>query len=414
MSPRSVSDHLAAVVEHALPRSPISLDLSKAHGLVLASDAQASLPVPPFSNSAMDGFLVHTAELVGAGPWSFPVIGDVPAGASPIELPDNAAVRIMTGAPVPEPHHQLRVIPVENTNITPGPGPLPDYVTINRVPGERTHIRSAGENISPGQAVMSAGSRIDAGAVAALISAGVDQVSVYPLPRVAVISSGDELVEAGVAPGAGQLPDSNRPMIASLLAELGIKHVTQFHGDDQTGDFQALLAQVCDTHELVITTGGVSVGAFDVVRAATDGKDMWFGSVAQRPGSPQGLGTWHSTTLMCLPGNPVAAFVSFCLYGPPLLWAMSGSTPQAGLWERPYVVAQLAAGTELSGPPARTLLSPVRLNYSAAGITATPFHHRGPGSHLVASLADTDGIAVLDPGADTSAGDPDIRVLLRP
>lgn len=409
---RSISEHLAAVLALASPGEAVDMDTRDALGHVLAVDAIAHLPVPPFSNSAMDGFLLRSADLPGSGPWTLPVAGDVAAGSPAQEVPTGQAVRIMTGAPVGEPHDHLRVIPVEDTDITPGPGPLPDSVTVSSVRIGRAHIRAVGENVSPGEVVVPAGTRIDAGAIAALISTGISRVRVRPRPRVAVISSGDELVEPGMMPGPGQLPDSNRPMLSALFAEQGLA-VTEVHSGDRPVDFHVMLDRLCTTHDLVVTTGGVSVGAFDVVREVTAGAGMWFGSVAQRPGAPQGLGVRGRAVLLCLPGNPVAAFVSWCLYLPPLLAALSGGSPGRGVWERPHVEAFVAEGVTLPASPDRAFLAPVHLDWSGGRPVAAPFNRRSTGSHLVASLAGTDGIAVIEAGAGKPGPGDTVRVLLR-
>lgn len=410
---RSIAEHLEAVLALATTREPVTIDVREALGVVLASDAVAALPVPPFSNSAMDGFLVHTATLQGEGPWTFEVIGDVPAGAEAINVPPAAAVRIMTGAPVGTAFEHLRVIPVEDTDIPPGPTPLPSSITVHRFRETRAHIRPAGENISPGDLVAPAGMRIDAGAIASLISCGVDKIKVYPRPRVGVISSGDELVAPGITPGLGQLPDSNRPMVVALLQELGLVEIKDVHASDAGGDFRELLNELSTTYDLVITTGGISVGAFDVVRDVTGSGDMWFGTVAQRPGSAQGLGSWGGAVLLCLPGNPVAAFATFSLYVPPLISAMSGGPRQVGMWERPYVLADVAESATLVSSPDRSFLAPVHVSWSKDRVIAAPFNRRATGSHLVASLAATNGLAVIESGAPPPIPGSVVRVLLR-
>jgi len=412
MRMRSITEHLAAALALAVPGTPVTVHVDRALGLVLAAPPVAQLPVPPFSNSAVDGFLVRDADLAGPGPWSLPVAGDVPAGAAAREVTPGHALRIMTGAPVGDEHAGVRVIPVEDTDIAPGPGPLPAVVTVDAVHRDRNHIRRAGENTAVGEEVMPIGTRIDAGALAALVSCGIPSVTVHPRPRVAVLSSGDELVDPGTTPGAGQLPDSNRPMITALLAELGVT-ATNMHAGDDTRTFRTLLDELCADHDLVITTGGVSVGAFDVVREVTGSGDMWFGPVAQRPGAPQGLGTRGGAVLMCLPGNPVAAFVSFCVYAPGVLAALAGAPTSADLWERPHVTARVADGVTLPASPERAFLAPVRLTYGRDGVTAAPFNRRSTGSHLVGSLAATDGLAVIDAGADRPEPGSTVRVLLR-
>ncbi|AKK08504.1 molybdopterin molybdotransferase MoeA [Corynebacterium testudinoris] len=409
---RSITEHLAEVLALAVPRSATPVLATEALGRVLAVDAVATLPVPPFSNSAMDGFLVHSADVpAGEEPWTVPVVGDVPAGSGPVTVPPGHAVRIMTGAPIGRDHTGLRVIPVEDTDIPPGPVPLPTEITIERVQEHRTHIRLQGENTQPGDTIIPAGALIDAGAIAAAVSCGITHLSVYPAPRVAVLSTGDELVPPGVTPGPGQLPDSNLPMVEALVATCGIT-ATAVHAGDGDEATARILDELCATHDLVITTGGISAGAFDVVRAVTTGEGMWFGHVAQRPGASQGLGRRGEAVLLCLPGNPVAAYVSFWLYFPPLLSALAGAATSTDIWTRPHVIARVADGVTLPSSPDRAFLAPVRLTYDRDGVVAAPFNRRATGSHLVGSLATTNGLAVVEPGAEKPTPGSSIRVLL--
>ena len=416
-SGRPLDDYLAAVsaVAGAAPRERLTLPLADAAGLVLAEAATARLAVPPFSNSAMDGYLVRVEDLAGGeGPWTLRVVGDVPAGSAPLTPGPGEAVRIMTGAPVEESlAGGLRVVPVELTNARPGPVDLPEEVLIGAVAPNRRHIRSAGDNVAPGDVVVDAGQLIDAGTTAALISAGVTEVVAYRAPLVAVIASGDELVEPGVVPGVGQIPDSNRPMLVALARANGAGEVVSAHAGDYPGNFADVLDRVAEQADLIVTSGGVSAGAFDVVRATTAASprgEMWFGEVAQKPGAPQGCGTWAGTPILCLPGNPVAAFVSFHLYVAPVLGVLAGRPAPTHLLDRPRLRA--VAAEELPAPRDRTLVIPVRLGYGAEGLpVATPFNGTAVGSHLVASLADTDGVVLLPPGSDTAA-DAEVDVIL--
>lgn len=374
-----IAEHVDSVRALAAPLPAVTM--SPAPGFVLAEDVRAAVPVPPFPNSAMDGFLVHRADMPGV----LPVVGDVPAGGKAVRFGRGEAVRIMTGAPVGSGDC---VVPVELTDHPPGPGPLPSTVRVPPFAG-RDHIRPRGDNISPGDVVQEAGSIIDAGALAALISAGVYSVSVHPRPRVAVISSGDELVPAGHPLGDGQIPDSNLPMLAALARANGAEDVLQFHTSDDTGEFRAVLDEAAARADVVVTSGGVSAGAFDVVKAATAGTDMWFGSVSMKPGAPQGAGRWQGRPLLCLPGNPVAAFVSFHLFVVPVMRILAGD--EAG----PSMVG--VTGVEkFPTPRDSTLVVPCRLSFRGE-ISAEPFAAR-PGSHFVASLAGTNGLALLSPG----------------
>ncbi|STC70218.1 gephyrin-like molybdotransferase Glp [Corynebacterium pilosum] len=400
---RSIHDHLVAAVELAVPRVRYDVPVRECAGLVLADDAIAEVAVPPFDNSAMDGFIVHCSDLQGDGPWELPVAGDIPAGSRPVDVPAGHAVRIMTGAPSPtgEGTEDLIVVPVEQTNIPRGPVPLPETVVIEQVDTSRAHLRRAGSNVQPGEVAATKGSRVDAGTIAALISLGVDEVNVFAAPIVAVISTGAELVERAEDAEGHQIPDSNLPMLAALAAANGAGQVLEFHADDDNDAFRDVLSQAVAQADIIVTSGGVSVGAFDVVRAVTEeSSEMWFGQVAQRPGEPQGLGWWAGTPLVCLPGNPVAAFNSFHAYMVPLMQATAGLDPQQELTDRPHVRVRVDEDFPAPHQPV-TLMVPVKLDFSAEGVTATPFSSRGHSSHLVGSLVNTNGLAVVEYG-DTS------------
>lgn len=411
---RSITEHLAATLALVPQAQPHKLTPTRASGLVLAEDARAELPVPPFSNSAVDGFLVRAGDLTGSGPWELPVVGDVPAGAEALALPAGQSLRIMTGAPVGDPPAvDLRVVPVESTDIPRGPGPLPSRVLIAAGDHSRSHIRRRGEDTATGEVVATAGSVIDPGTLAALVSTGVREVSTYLRPRVTVISSGDELVAAGETPGPGQLPDSNLPMVAALLQAAGITEISTRHVADSAAQFRFQLDQASQNSDLVITTGGVSAGAFDVVREVAEDplaedSEVWFGPVDMQPGKPQGLGLWRGTPLVCLPGNPVAAFVSFHLFLTPLLQRLAGHPAQPDPLDRPMTMAQ--AGTTFPMPGTRPLVVPVRLEWSRSEAVATPFTPGGKGSHRVASLAGVNGLVVLEPQSPKSPATPEFAV----
>lgn len=423
MSHRTLREHLDAILALVEPLAPATLPVSSAiEGHIIATDATARLPIPPFSNSAMDGFLVHSADLAGEGPWTLPVAGEVPAGAAPLAVPEGAALRIMTGAPVGDDNTSLQVIPVELTDAPAGPSALPDSVTIATRP-ERRHIRGIGEHLAAGGVAVPAGTAVDPGTLAALISSGVTDVDVVPLPRVAVVSTGAELVSAvpgqPTTLGPGQLPDSNGPMVAALVRDVlprsatagqGVATVTQTHAGDTVDELRATLDALASTHDLIITTGGVSAGAFDVVHTTLgeSGPEAWFGHVNHKPGAPQGMARWQGTPVLCLPGNPVAAFVAFHLYAQPALRVLRGIGKHAAVDKRPNLRA--TATTEFPGARGRTAIVPVVLEYGPDGVTATPFNERSLGSHLVASLAGTHGLAIID-GDAPHAGD-DVHVLL--
>ena len=381
-TPRSISAHLDAVLTLAspLPAEPASVGASLI-GRILAADATARFPVPPHANSAMDGFLVHAADLSSPGPWTLPVAGDVPAGAAPSEVPAGHAVRIMTGAPVADTAGML-VVPVENTTTPAGPVALPDEVTITDAP-TKSHIRPAGEDIQPGAPVATAGTLVDAAVIAALTSAGVYSVSAYRRPRIAIISSGEELVSSPAELVPGQLPDSNGPMLAALAGADAHVHV-----GDAPADLASALDELAPSHDLIITSGGVSAGAFDVVHTVLGSiSSSWFGHVDQRPGAPQGYSRWKGTPILCLPGNPVAAFVDFQFYARPLIAALSGHPAPR---ERVHLRARV--DSPLPASRGRPTIVPVTVDFQAEPAITSHLPH---GSHRVVSLAGTNGFCLI-------------------
>lgn len=406
--PRPIEDYRNAVLSVVCPLSPESVPT---HGIIpqhlgrtVADAVPATLPVPPWSNSAMDGFAVHTADLTAELPLTFPVRGNVPAGSSPLKVEPGTAVRIMTGAPIVEDQaDKLTVIPVELTNISPGPQPLPAEVTICSLPS-KTNVRRAGENIAAGQVAIEAGTVLNATTLSTALSVGAQELSLHRVPRVCVISTGDELV-TGAELAPGQIPDSNCAMIAASCLESGPAVVTQAHITDRTSEaLAARLSQLAADHDLIITTGGVSAGAYDVVKAtvldpanAGHAARVWFGEVAQRPGAPQGLCVWDGTPWLALPGNPVAALMSFHVFVAPALRVMRGQASYPA-------TVQAVAGGEFPGPRRATVNVPVHLDYSHQPPVATAFNRAAVGSHMVGSIAGTAGFAALD--RPVHAGEP--------
>lgn len=400
---RTMDEHLQAALALVAPlqhTAQVSTrDLNDHHGIVVARDVMSAAAIPPFTNSAMDGFLVRSTDLAGDGPWTFPVSGDIPAGSPPVPVPAGHAVRIMTGAPVPEDPDtkgdELCVIPIENTDARNDV--MPTTVTVKDYNPHRAHIRYRGEHVQPGDVVTHAGTRIDAGVIATLISAGVEQVELYPRPTVCVITSGDEV---GDARNAWGIPNSNGPMLVAAAHASGAVP-THRHVRDDAAAVHAAIDTAASEFDLVVTVGGVSAGAYDVVRAVGGTADMWFGPVDIQPGKPQGLGTWNGTPVMCLPGNPVAAYVSFFLFVVPVLHTLAGMPAPHSVWDRPHVSAFVSDDFPQPGP--RTRFIPVQLTWGERGATTT-LPHGGTGSHMVATLAGVHGLAVLP--AESEPHDP--------
>lgn len=417
-TPLPLEEHLRSILEQCSAPAPIHLPIQDAatRGLILAEDVHAKLNVPPFPNSAVDGYLCRRADLSEL-PCSLIVDGDIPAGAYLNEASEHSApvpaaghaYRIMTGAPAPANPAEFCVIPVEHTDQPRGPQPLPKQVEIRAFDPERPHIRATGDDTKVGALLCEKGSRLDAGALAALISTGVNEVAVYPRPRVAVVSSGDELVAPGVTPNPGQLPDSNGPMVATIVADYA-RSIEVLHVADSPEDLRDLLDELVQRVDLIITTGGVSAGAYDVVRMVGSTADIRFYPVAMQPGKPQGAGRWRGpdsaaeAQLLCLPGNPVAAFCSAYLFAVPTLEALAGANPST----EPYVAGTVPAIAEAPIPAPREGWARVVPLHVTVGnqLLVSPFAPGGRGSHRVASLSGVGALAVLARGSSqVEAGD---------
>ena len=423
---RSPEEHLKDVLRRVAPLETISAPTVDAAGLVLATNVEARLAIPPFSNSAMDGYLVNSADLPAIeaeevtvekldAPITLAVSGEVAAGGRAQRPEPGTAVRIMTGAPVPSEFDGLTVVPVEYTDAAPGPGALPAEVAVHTV-ARRRNIRRLGDDITPADIVARAGTVIDAATQAALLSAGVPEVTVHRAPRVAVVSCGAELITFdGATPSAevehmtpGMLPDSNGPMLESLASGLAAATVTRESCDDDPERMRELLDRLAADHDLIVTSGGVSTGAYDVVHQvlSEQGDDVFFGEVSQKPGAPQGLGSWKGTPVIGLPGNPVAAFMGFQLYASAAIARLRGLSPDTDLTVRPHFEAM--AGSEFHPAKNRTSFVPVHLHFGDAEAptpVATPYHRSGFGSHRIGGMVGTRGYAMLEPTETVMPGD---------
>ncbi len=426
----SITEH-RALVEGALPvLDPVELPLERCRGLVAAAPVEALLPVPPFTNSAMDGFAVRAQDLVPDpdGVVDLPVAGDVPAGDTRRNaLEPGTAWRIMTGAPVPE--GADTVVKVEMTDHAAGISEAPARVRIHELPAPGANVRMRGEAVAPGALVLPAGTVLEAGALAAAASVGRGSLLVHRRPRVLVVVTGSELAAPGEPLSHGRIPDSNGLMLAALVEEAGAEVAGVLVVRDEPAEFLRLLARSPEA-DLVVTAGGISEGAFEVVRLAIGERGL-FHHVAQQPGGPQGVGVLplgpsaREVPVICLPGNPVSVFVSFHVYVAGALARMAGrgaapadaappsddsgaSSSDSTGSTAPALVDGIAAARWTS-PKAKTQFIPVRearpqeidaapagaLDSAGARVPVVPVHALGSGSHLVSSLADADYLAVV-------------------
>ncbi|WP_283634125.1 molybdopterin molybdotransferase MoeA [Mycolicibacterium poriferae] len=331
---RSVEEHRRVVAGLINPRPPVALPLADALGLVLAVDVVAPLSLPRFDNSAMDGYAVLATDVAAAGqdtPVRLPVAEDIPAGRTDIPtLAAGTAHRIMTGAPLPA--GATAVVPVEATD------GATDTVTIRSAPREGQHIRRAGEDVTAGTTVLRAGQVVTPAALGLAAALGLGELTVVPRQRVLVVSTGTELVGPGVPLQPGQIYESNGVMLAAAVRDAGADvAASPMTGDDVDAFRETLRGHAADA-DLILTTGGVSAGAYEVVKDALGGSgDVEFVKVAMQPGMPQGAGTLDGVPVVTLPGNPVSALVSFEVFVRPALRAAMGR-PDA---ERPHREAVL-------------------------------------------------------------------------
>ena len=391
---RSVDEHLAEVLQVVQPLSPLEVGLLDAHGCVLAEDVVAPRPLPGFDNSAMDGYAVRAADVQHV-PCVLPVVGDVAAGpASPLSVQPGLSVRIMTGACMPA--GADTVIPVEHTD-----GGLAQ-VRIDRLPTIGQHIRRAGEDVQPGELVLAAGSHLGAAQVGLAAAVGRARLLVRPRPRVVVVSTGDELVEPGGALLPGQLYDSNSVALTAACTEAGaIAYRVGILPDDGPRLLDTLEDQLVRA-DLLLTSGGVSVGAYDVVKEVLSRLGtVGFHKVAMQPGMPQAFGVIgpDRTPVFGLPGNPVSALVSFEAFVRPALRRMLGAPTVT----RPLISA--ITSEELRSPKDKRSFLRVHLEVRDGAYVVSTVS--GAGSHLVAGLARANAFAVVPEGVEhVPAGQP--------
>lgn len=385
---RSVDEHRRIALEAVSPLEPITLPLLDAAGCVLAEDVTAAWPLPSFDNSSMDGYAVLAADVATASadsPVELAVVDDVPAGYRATErVSPGRAIRIMTGAPLPD--GADAVVPVEATDAGT------QRVRISSPVDAGSYIRRAGEDVVAGTPVLEVGTVLTARSIALATAVGRAEVRVHPRPRVVVISTGNELVDPGVPLRHGLIADSNSVMLVTAAREAG---ATAYRAGPVPDDEDRLMATLDDQlvrADLVITSGGVSMGAYDTVKAVLSRiGTVEFVKVAMQPGMPQGFGVLgdDAVPIATLPGNPVSAYVSFEIFVRPLIRRMMGFRDV----HRPVVSAVCTA--PFDSPAGKTQFARVQLRVEDGRYVAHP--EGAQGSHILGGLARADALAVVPP-----------------
>lgn len=396
-----LDEAVAHVLAGCRPLPTTTVAAADAVGLVLAADVVAAEAVPPFANTAMDGYAVRAADVAGA-PVTLPVVAEVAAG-HPADRPlaPGQAMRIFTGAPLPD--GADAVVMVERTERLDGGA----AVRIEQAVAPGTHLRAAGEDLQPGDRVLAAGEEITAARRGVLASLGVARVEARPRPRVGVVSTGDELVAEGAPLRPGQIRDSNRPTLLAMVADANFTPVDLGRVPDDEAAIAEVLGRGVAGCDAVLSSGGVSMGDIDLVRVVLDRLgDMRWMQVAIRPAKPLAFGVvtaadGRPVPVFGLPGNPVSSMVSFALFARPGLRRMAGH-PDARL-QLPRLAA-VAAEPLARRPDGRTHLVRVVVEAGPGGTLAVR-SSGGQGSHELGAMARADGLVVLPDGDGAAAGD---------
>jgi molybdopterin molybdotransferase len=389
---RSVDEHRRVVAGLIARRPPIAVAIADALGLVLAEDVVAPLSLPGFDNSAMDGYAVFADDIAGASgeqPVLLPVAEDIPAGRTdPLTLKPGTAHRIMTGAPLPS--GATAVVPVE---VTDG---ATDTVAIRATATAGQHIRRAGEDVEAGTTVLRAGQVITPAVLGLAAALGLGELAVVPRQRVVVISTGSELMAPGTPLKPGQIYESNAVMLAAAAKDAGAQVTTAPMTSDDVDEFRAVLDRHAGAADLIITTGGVSAGAYEVVKDALSAAGVEFVKVAMQPGMPQGAGriagaagaatSSQGTPIITLPGNPVSALVSFEVFIRTPLRAAMGQ-PEAA---RPRLTAELKE--DLTSPRGKRQFRRGVLDADKREVTS----YGPPASHHLRWLASANCLLEID------------------
>jgi molybdenum cofactor synthesis domain-containing protein len=392
-----LADAQALILDAVAPLPPRGFAVRDARGLVLAQNVIASEPVPPFANTGMDGYAVRAADT----PGDLRLVGELPAGRAPsTPVGPGEAIRIMTGAPIPD--GADAVVMVERTTCEG------EVVTVEAAqPGD--HVRRAGGDVQTGDVVFERGAVLTPAHLGVLASLDIDEILCHPRPRVCVVSTGDELVEHG-ALAPGQIRDSNRPMLLSLLAEVDCEPVNGGIARDDEAAITAAVAHAADTCDALLTSGAVSVGDYDFVKIVLErvakerGGTFAWSQVAIKPAKPLAFATLGTVPAFGLPGNPVSSRVSFELFARPALRKLAGRTDLL-----PTPVRAVAATVFKRRPDGKLHLDRVRVRVENGRYVCERVGDQA--SNVLSGMAAANGLALIPDGDGVAAGD-EIDLLL--
>ncbi len=394
----SVEEALERILATVHVLEPERVPILEALGRVLAEEVTADRDIPPHTNAAMDGYAMRGAD-VAQVPARLRVVGEAPAGRScPVEVTPGTAVRIMTGAPVPA--GADTVVPFEHTRADG------EWVEVLKATAIGANVRPAGEDVCAGETVLSPGAVLRPQEIGMLAALGRTEVTVIRRPRAAIMATGDEVVPPWETPGPGQIRDANSYTVAAQVRRYGgIPLLLGVARDEETLIRDGLRRALAERSDIIITSGGVSVGDFDLVKQvlAAEG-EIRFWSLNMKPGRPLAFGVVGGVPLVGLPGNPVAAMIATELFVRPVLLKMQGFTR----WPWPEVRARLA--DPIARKDGRRHYLRVRLRETPDGLEATLTGDQGSG--ILKSLVLADGLAVIPEEAESLPAGTEVRVLL--
>ncbi len=400
----TVDEHVERIVEAIEPLAPYDQPLLEALSLPVCEDIVATMDLPSFDNSAMDGYAVYAADVATATddrPVHLPVVGEMAAGQTQfVALSPGTTVRIMTGAPVPQ--GADAIVPVEWTD-----GGVAT-VRIVRAPTPDQHVRHRGEDVRTGDVLLEYGRVLGPRQLGLLASVGRAQVKARPRPRVVVMSTGAELREPGTTLGHDSIFDANSYMIAASARSAGAIAYRVGIVSDEASAFRDALSDQLVRADLVVTSGGVSKGAYDVVKEVlSELGTVSFGEVAMQPGKPQGFGVVgeDATPIITLPGNPVSSYVSFEVFVVPAIRRMMGRLP----YRRPTVPARCTQ--PIRSAPQREQFVRARFDVAADG-SAHVAPVGGHGSHLMGDLAEANALVVVPAEVTAVRAGDEVQVLV--